>query len=208
MNKKLVFCGLLMAATSLSAFADATVMFESNPAQKISGRSSAQWADAWWIWANSWNDNEGPLWSSDGADCLRGAQKDIVFIGGSYTNDPVHRTCRVNKGSRLFFPIFTSYQTKERSDCKLVAQELRSQIAEIESMYLAVDGTRRELPQLQSHQVASCGAMRQRSRPEISVGQDGYWFMTQPLNVGKYRFEFGGKWGDYQQDVIYDVEVR
>ena len=199
---------LALGLANLPVLAQSKVAFETEPAKQVDGRSLGQWADAWWVWAKGWEDGKGPLWSRDGKDCAAGKQKDVVLIGGSYTNDPVRRVCRVGAGSRLFFPIFTSLQTQPRGDCKVLSQEVSQQLGEVGSMYLKAGEARSELPQLQASRIGTCAVLRKRSGPPVAVAQEGYWFMTQPLAAGTYRLEFGGKWGDYQQDIVYDIEVK
>jgi hypothetical protein len=100
-HQKLILA-LALGLANLPVLAQSKVTFEPEPAKHIDGRSLGQWADAWWVWAKSWEDGKGPLWSPDGKDCAAGKQKDVVLIGGSYTNDPVRRVCRIGAGSRLF----------------------------------------------------------------------------------------------------------
>jgi len=199
---------LALSTVTLPVFAESAVTFEPETVKKIDGRSLGQWADAWWVWAKSWEDGKGPLWSTDGQDCASGKQKDVVLIGGSYTNEPVYRVCRTHAGSRLFFPIFTSLRTQPRGDCKVMSQAVNQHVGEIDRMYLKVGATRSELAQLQASRVGTCAVLRKRTGPPIAVAQEGYWFMTQPLGSGTYRLEFGGQWGNYRQDIVYEIQVK
>jgi hypothetical protein len=204
----LSICVLIMALLSAApATADSTGSSKGfrvvAAKERVEGRSYAQWSAEWWRWVLSTPAAEGPFTDTGTVDCDANQRfDDVLFLAGSFTGEPVERTCMdpVTRGTFVFFPLanvecsnlepdpFFGKNAKERRACvkrfkfsNLEASINGTAVPSFRVMspdfrFTAVEGNPGGVP---------AGNGRSTSR--------GVWLMLQLLKPGTYDLTFTGR---------------
>jgi hypothetical protein len=69
------------------------------------GQTYGRWAAQWWQWALGIPAGVNPLTDTTGQHCAQRQLDKVWFLAGSFSADPVVRTCEIPSGNALFFPL-------------------------------------------------------------------------------------------------------
>jgi hypothetical protein len=75
---------------------------------KPAGQSYGRWAAEWWQWALGIPGAVNPLTDATGEHCAQRQVDSVWFLAGSFSPEPVVRTCEVPAGKSLFFSLINS----------------------------------------------------------------------------------------------------
>jgi hypothetical protein len=73
------------------------------------GQTYGRWAVAWWQWAVGIPAAVNPVLDTTGAHCAQRQVDTVWFLAGSFSSDPVVRTCEIPAGQSLFFPLLYNF---------------------------------------------------------------------------------------------------
>jgi hypothetical protein len=76
---------------------------------KPAGQTYGRWAAEWWQWALGIPGAVSPLTDTTGEHCAQRQVDEVWFLAGSFSPDPVIRTCEVPAGKSLFFPLINNF---------------------------------------------------------------------------------------------------
>src|SRR6185436_15739419 len=93
---------LALPAMGWSAELDAVVVPANAP---VFGKTQAEWSQAWWQWAGSFDHAESPVADRTGENCHLKQEGPVWFLAGTYGTRRTVRTCTVPQGKHLFFPL-------------------------------------------------------------------------------------------------------
>jgi len=206
----LFFVSALITVASVQA-QTATVV---PPRDLVNDMSQAEWSQAWWQWAGSFQRNDSPVGDQTGALCDRGQSGPVWFLAGTYGTHRTVRTCKIPSGKHLFFPLI-NYIVMPRSgvpiSCLGVMSSASAMTNDVSALVLDIDGVR--VPDLASYRQATtqCFDMGARTEGRIKVfpsAANGYYVMLKPLSPGKHEINFGGALPSMLQAVTYTLEVE
>lgn len=104
LNKLLALTVLGMASLNASPTVAADPLIA--PIQSTpEGQTYGRWAVEWWQWALGTPAAVNPLTDTTGENCAQRQVGNVWFLAGSFSNDPVVRTCKVPAGKSLFIPL-------------------------------------------------------------------------------------------------------
>ena len=198
-----------------------------------SGQSSSQGQNLgkltgdWWNWAVS--TNPSPL---NGGDPCGGNFVDGVFLlGGSFTNDPVTRTCTVPANTPILFPVVnyacgaaptvldpeTGTFTGDPKPYNKCAQDFLDQIVLNSTTFATLNGQPLEIQRLESGPFTFTVPSPDGSEivPNAPPGSyksaaSGFWvYLPQGLEPGTYTLHWGGTFPNvgFEQDITYNLTV-
>ena len=72
------------------------------------GQTYGRWAAQWWQWALGVPAATNPVLDTTGANCSQRQVDEVWFLAGSFSTDPVVRTCEIPAGKSLFFPLINN----------------------------------------------------------------------------------------------------
>ncbi|MCW7537008.1 hypothetical protein OOT46_03955 [Aquabacterium sp. A7-Y] len=182
--------------------------------EPVGGLSQAEWSRAWWQWAGSFERSESPVADTTGELCDRKQSGAVWFLAGTYGTRRTVRTCRVPRGTYLFFPLI-NYVVMPRTDrptsCMAVMSSAASMTNDVAALVLDIDGVR--VQNLVRHRQATpqCFDMGARAEPRIRVfpsAANGYYVMLRPLSPGRHTLNFGGALPSMLQAVTYTLHVE
>jgi len=75
---------------------------------KPAGQSYGRWAAEWWQWALGIPGAVNPLTDATGEHCAQRQVDSVWFLAGSFSSEPVVRSCEIPAGKSLFFPLINS----------------------------------------------------------------------------------------------------
>ncbi|MEN3297643.1 MAG: hypothetical protein V7642_6896 [Burkholderiales bacterium] len=183
------------------------------PGDRVAGLSQAQWSNAWWQWAGSFNRNDSPIADRNGDKCHLKQSGPVWFLAGTYGTQRTIRTCRVPKDKYLFFPLinYVVMRPVSRSvSCDAVTDSAREMTNDVSSLLMDIDG--RRVDNLGAHRQATkeCFDMGARTDEKYTVfpsAANGYYVMLRPLSPGKHVLNFGGALPSMLQAVTYTLVV-
>lgn len=115
------------------------------PDEPVAGRTQAQWSQAWWQWAASFDRAESPVADRTGRLCDRKQGGEVWFLAGTYGTRRTVRTCTVPAGRFLFFPL-VNYIVMPSLREPITCDEARTRAAELThgagALVVDVDGER------------------------------------------------------------------
>lgn len=191
--------------------------------QLVRGNSYGDWSAQWWQWILSIPEATNPNLDTTGQFCGEGQAGPVWFLGGSFGNDPVDRTCTVPAGKLLFFPIVTSLFGSGVFDCDPTVPNVLCNLAELRqsadaaladvSLQLVIDGAAVPVRTLHRQRVTSpvltltypednvVGEPAGTYSPQVA---DGYWVMLRALPPGDHTLDFRGEFlsGPFQGTVV------
>ena len=157
-----------------------------------------------------------PLTDSTGAHCAEGQDAKVWYLAGTFTPDPVTRSCTVPAGTALFFPIVNTFFAAEGT-----VEEMRARnaafIDSIATMSVSIDGQSVENPvgyraispifSLELFADNIFGAPEGIYEPAVS---DGFWLLLAPLPPGEHviHFSAASSDGSFSLDVTYILTVE
>jgi len=211
--KRIATCllSLLLPMASLAAEPAATATLVP-PAEKIFGRSQAEWSGCWWQWAASFEDEDSPVADRTGTKCHLGQEGEVWFLAGTYGTQRTIRKCTVPAGKYLFFPLINSviYPREGFSlSCGMAMSSAARETAGVSSLVLEVDG--KLYGNLQAYRQATvrCFDLAERAGGGLEpAAGNGYYIMLRPLSPGTHTINFGGVLPDMSQAVTYTLLVK
>ena len=182
------------------------------PAEKIAGRTQADWSRSWWQWAAQFDDDESPVADNTGRNCHLGQQGEVWFLAGTYGSQRTIRKCTVPAGKYLFFPLinYVVYPREGYSlSCGMAMNSASRQTNEVSSLVLELDG--KLYKNLEAHRqwTRQCFDLDELSGGGLEpAAANGYYIMLRPLSRGTHTLNFGGILPDMSQAVTYTLRVE
>lgn len=184
------------------------------PMESVAGKSQAEWSQAWWQWAGSFDRHISPIADTDGSLCNSRQSGPVWFLAGTYGTKRTIRTCSVPAGKYIFFPLI-NYVVMPPQDrpisCEAVRTEARRITDEPAALLVDLDGTTVEDLARFRQATTQCFNMGALAEPPLDVypsASNGYYVMLKPLEPGTYELNFGGALPGMLQAVTYTLEVR
>ena len=154
------------------------------------------------------------------------AKREVFFLVGTTTGDPVTRECTVSHKAWIFFPVVNSVDVEHPGDLteaqirKLVNDQIDNFLAGGATMFVTVDGKR--VPISIEKQRADSPLFTVTlpednifgGPPAAPAGKyegvaDGVWVLLRPLKKGEHTITFGGNFpnGGFEQNNTYILTV-
>jgi len=184
------------------------------PGKPIDGRYQADWSQAWWQWAASFDYSDSPVADATGAKCHLKQDGAVWFLAGTYGTRRTTRTCTVPRGKYLFFPLINYVvfpRDGETNTCASVRNTARAVTDQPSSLVFDLDGHRTEDLAKHRQWTRDCfdlGALTQPKQSVFPAAANGYYVMLEPLGPGKHVLNFGGVLGNMSQAVTYTLIVE
>jgi hypothetical protein len=183
------------------------------PDYSVEGLTQAEWSQAWWQWAGSFDHNESPIADQTGELCGNRQTGLVWFLAGTYGTNRTVRTCNIPKDRYLFFPLI-NYVTMRPANrvvsCMGVMSHVAAMTDEATALILDVDGVR--VKNLNSYrQATECFDMGKLAKPKVRIfpsAANGYYVMLKPLSSGTHTINFGGALPGILQAVTYTLIVK
>jgi hypothetical protein len=211
-----VIFALALAFTLLAAAPPAAA---NNATPNTYGKTIGNWGHAWWQWATNFSTADNPIEQpivEDGqpkvgyVDCTAGQSGAVWFLAGTFGGEAV-RTCSVQQGKALFFPIINTLwwypeDCQEVEECREVAASFinpstswtceingkpciyTNQVVRAQSdalrYYIPVDSWLTELKDADGNPIPIAAGVR-----DFAIS-DGYWVMLPPLSRGEHTIRF------------------
>jgi hypothetical protein len=183
------------------------------PDESVAGLSQAEWSQAWWQWAGSFERRTSPVADSTGERCGSNQSGPVWFLAGTYGTQRVTRVCRVPRGAYLFFPLINYVVMSPRdspSECPDSIRQAALVTDGADSLSADLDGQRVADPK-RHRQATDCfdmGARAGTPYPIYPSAANGYYVMLRPLSVGTHELNFGGVLPSMTQAVTYMLIVE
>jgi hypothetical protein len=195
------------------------------------GQTYGRWAAQWWQWALGVPLVANPLLDATGEQCGERQVDTVWFLAGSFSTAPVFRTCSIPGGRSLFFPLINNLYGAFLTDVPSTRTEafVRAQVecttpvrikASIDGLEIAnparfstgADGSQSPIFNVQLPPANILNA-DESVIPELVLSpsaERGYYLFVRPLSPGGHsiRWQASGCFGDFSQDVTYDLTVR
>lgn len=223
-----VILSLVVALPMASGKTQATAEQGQSIGKKILGELGARW----WEWAveepKATNPQVGPPYTDgcEGPFSLKG--REVFFLSGTQSGEPVTRECTVPRKTWLFFPIVTTFNGEPTgvSSEEAFRQFVNNCIDEAlvdSTVFVTVDGEplrvsikkqRADTP-LFTFDLPAVNIYGAPSG-EYQVVADGVWVLLHPLKEGTHTVTFGGDFpnnptecgGPFSQDNTYVITVE
>jgi hypothetical protein len=197
---------------------------------KPAGQSYGRWAAEWWQWALGIPGAVSPLIDSTGEHCAQRQVDSVWFLAGSFSPDPVVRTCEIPSGKSLFFPLintlygaFLNDPPETRTEEFVRAEANCTEAAEIS---VSIDGF--GVPQPTRFFTGASGSLSPLFNVQLPPGnllgvdenivpelvlspssEQGYYLFVQPLSPGEHVIHWvaSGCSPGFTQDVTYQLTV-
>ncbi len=184
------------------------------PDEPVAGRTQAQWSQAWWQWAASFDRAESPVADRTGRLCDRKQGGEVWFLAGTYGTRRTVRTCTVPAGRFLFFPL-VNYIVMPSLREPITCDEARTRAAELThgagALVVDVDGER--VTGLLGHRQATAecfdlAALSETGARIYPSAANGYYVMLKPPPPGRHVIHLGGILPNIVQAVTYTLIVE
>ena len=197
---------------------------------KPAGQSYGRWAAEWWQWALGIPGAVSPLIDSTGEHCAQRQVDSVWFLAGSFSPDPVVRTCEIPSGKSLFFPLintlygaFLNDPPETRTEEFVRAEASCTEAAEIS---VSIDGF--GVAQTTRFFTGASGSLSPLFNVQLPPGnllgvdenivpelvlspssEQGYYLFVQPLSPGEHVIHWvaSGCSPGFTQDVTYQLTV-
>lgn len=220
--KKALLAASLLLATNIHAQPLEDLMV--HPDQLVAGKHLDEYANTWWQWTYTMQQEISPVRDITGKYCHVGQQGDVWFLAGGYGTSKIKRRCEVPAGKHIFFPVInmaywpryegsTTCESVKRS-AALNNDELLSIEVELDSMK-ALNPSRTRLASRECFDLL--GLVPREYNPPIvyPAATDGYWVMLKPLSKGTHVLRFNamynrdkGAFSKMAQDIEYELVVK
>lgn len=177
----------------------------------------------WWQWALSLPAAVNPLTDDTGKYCMIGQRGPVWFLAGTFSAQPVQRTCTIPEKVALFFPVLNYFyiNTPACDGIDLSVSEARALAAE------QMDGATGLSVVLDNRAIQKVQRIRSEVFPAVfppeslfggtcpvpgdiySPGvDDGYYVKLRDLPVGQHHLSIRGTTaGGFTVDVFYTLNV-
>jgi hypothetical protein len=197
---------------------------------KPEGQTYGRWAVEWWQWALGVPSATNPVIDPTGEFCSQRQVDDVWFLAGSFSTDPVVRTCEIPAQKSLFFPLINNFYGAFLSDPPETRTEefVRTAAACTEPAQISVwiDGFK--VPRLLHFFTGELGSLSPLFNiqlppdnifgatpdvvPELVLSpsaEQGYYLFVRPLSPGQHtiRWVATGCLPGSSQDITYNLTV-
>jgi len=236
MNIMNLFIGFA-TLTSLGLAADIAAAQPPGPTPQIApihtkpaGQTYGRWAADWWEWALGIPTAVNPLADATGEHCAQRQVDSAWFLAGSFSTEPVVRSCEIPAGRALFFPLINSIYGAFLNDPPDTRTEefvrAASSCTQPAQIAVSIDGFR--VPQPTRFFTGPAGSLSplfnaqlppdnvfgvdESVVPELVLspsGEQGYYLFVYPLGVGDHviHWEASGCLPGFGQDITYELAV-
>jgi hypothetical protein len=189
------------------------------------GQNLGKLTGDWWNWAVS--TNPSPL---NGGDPCGGNFVDGVFLlGGSFTSDPVTRTCTVPANTPILFPVVNTacgaaptidpdgdgtFTGDPKPYNKCAQDALDQTVLANSTMFATLNGQPLKIQRLESGPFTLTVSSPSNAFPYPPDSYDsaasGFWvYLPQGLEPGTYTLHWGGTFPNvkFKQDITYNLTV-
>lgn len=214
---------IILAALTLAApvqAEDHTYPLAFRPQDKPYGRDLGAWDSAWWRWAVEAPTVESPI--AGDISCAPADTGPVWYLVGSFSGEPITRTCTVPAGTALLVPIITNAYFEFPGEAGDVWRE---GVRGVKDFLKSVDRSSLEL-QVDGVSVENLAAFRVEGHhytygplPADNIfGLDagataraysaGYYVMLKPLSPGVHTLHITASADGFAQDVSYTIIVE
>jgi hypothetical protein len=207
-------CLVLAVITGLGLASGTAAAQPAGPAPQIApihtkpaGQSYGRWAADWWEWALGIPGAVNPIADATGEHCAQRQVDTVWFLAGSFSPDPVVRSCEVPAGKSLFFPLINSFYGAFLNDPPATRTEefIRAASSCTEAAQIAVSINGFRVPQPTRFFTGPTGSLSplfnvqlppdnlfgvdESIVPELVLspsGEQGYYLFVRPLLVGNH----------------------
>lgn len=197
---------------------------------KPEGQTYGRWAAEWWQWALGVPFAASPFLDLTGEYCSQRQVDDVWFLAGSFSTDPVVRTCEIPRRKSLFFPLINNFYGAFLNDPPETRTEefVRAAAACTEPAQISVwiDGFK--VPRSLHFFTGESGSLSPLFNvqlppdnyfgvgteviPELVLSpsaEQGYYLFVRPLPPGQHtiRWVATGCLPGFSQDITYHLKV-
>lgn len=197
---------------------------------KPAGQSYGRWAAEWWQWVLGIPGAVNPLTDTTGEHCAQRQVDSVWFLAGSFSTEPVLRSCEIPAGKSLFFPLINSAYGAFLNDPPATRTEefvrAAASCTEAAQISVSIDGF--EVPQPTRFFTGASGSLSplfnvqlpplnlfgvdESIVPELVLspsGEQGYYLFVRPLAPGDHvvRWVASGCLPGLTQDISYQLTV-
>lgn len=194
------------------------------------GQTYGRWAAQWWQWVLGVPAPVNPGLDATGEQCAQRQVDEVWFLAGSFSADPVERTCEVPAGTSLFFPLINNFYGAFLTDPDETRTEefVRSAASCSEPAHISVEVDGFRVPQPTRFFTGESGSesplfnvqlppdnlfgATEADVPELALSpsaEQGYYLFVWPLRPGPHTIHWvasGCTPGGYQ-DITYHLTV-
>jgi hypothetical protein len=224
-----IVLSVIMALVVALPMASGKTQATSDPGQSIGKRILGELGARWWTWAVEEPTATNPQIGPDGCEgpfSLKG--REVFFLSGTLSGEPVMRECTVSRKTWLFFPVvntFTGEPTGVSSEeaFRQFVNNCMDQALVDSTVFVTVDGEplrvsikkqRADTP-LFTFDLPADNIYGAPSG-EYQAVADGVWVLLHPLKEGTHTVTFGGDFpnnpaecgGPFSQDNTYVITVE
>ena len=198
---------------------------------RVFGETYGAWSGRWWQWVHSFPAASNPLVEAGTIDCSRGQREPVWFLAGTLGGEAV-RTCTIQRGKALLFPLVNAEWINSPGDCGRDAgcteAEKRQLLYDDVNLACNLASTLDGVPTVFS----LITARTQSPTYRVEIGQDdifgfpagtvdeatvadGSWVLLPPLPAGNHVLHFRGALCDatthepfFTTEVTYNLTVH
>lgn len=198
------------------------------PALSNNSQTLGELGAEWWKWALEEPASTYPAQDADTASQCEGyttyAKREVFFLAGTQSGNPVQRECTVSHKTWIFLPVVNNVDVEPIG--ALTEDEIRTIVNEqmdqflmgvtSQDLYVTVDGepvpvsiqkNRADTPlftvNLPKDNIFGAAA----PEGEYEAVADGVWVLLRPLKKGEHTITFGGTFNGFEQDNTYILTV-
>lgn len=225
-----VLAGVCVSPDSASAQARGPAPRVAQIHAKPAGQSYGRWASEWWQWVLGIPGAVNPLTDATGEHCAQRQVDSVWFLAGSFSSEPVVRSCEIPAGKSLFFPLINSAYGAFLNDppATRTAEFVRAAASCTEAAQISVSIDGFEVPQPTRFFTGASGSLSplfsvqlpprnlfgvdESIVPELVLspsGEQGYYLFVRPLPPGDHvvRWVASGCLPGLTQDIRYQLTV-
>ena len=225
-----VLAGVCVSAGSVSAQPHGPAPQVAQIHAKPAGQSYGRWAAEWWQWVLGIPGAVNPLTDGTGEHCAQRQIDGVWFLAGSFSTEPVARTCEVPAGQSLFFPLVNSIYGAFLNDPPETRTEefvrAAASCAEAAQISVSIDGF--HVPQPTRFFTGASGSLSPLFNVQLPPGnlfgadesivpelvlspsaEQGYYLFVRPLPAGRHVIHWvaSGCLPGFTQDITYRLTV-
>ena len=222
----MIALSVMLALVVVIPMASAKPQSKADTGQTIGKKVLGELGARWWTWAleepTATNPLIGPPYTDgcEGPFPLKG--REVFFLAGTISGEPVTRECTVPRKTWLFFPIVNTVEleptgVKTEQELRQIVNNRLDQFLVDSTMFVTVDGEplrvsikkqRADTP-LFIVNLPEGNIFGVKPEPYEAVA-DGVWVLLHPLKEGEHTITFGGTFpnGGFSQDNTYIITVE